>query len=141
FECLTSFPIDLSRQTQAGSGFDYQRTGHVAPADLREAPPPASQDQELLSLELREFPINLSTLTHGIYQRTNSPLRPLDASAIEFSYAYLMAPDDSAKNLHGFGGFLFCPIGRDFGDFFTEPTPTKAVPQDVTTLPGQTYDP
>jgi hypothetical protein len=47
-----------------------------------------------------------------------------EACDLKFGYDYMRAPDESAKNLNGFGGSLFCnvkpwiAIGGDFGALF-----------------------
>ncbi|HSP61347.1 MAG TPA: outer membrane beta-barrel protein [Pyrinomonadaceae bacterium] len=64
---------------------------------------------------------------------------------IEFGYDYMRAPDESAKNLNGFGGSLFCNvkpwigIGGDFGSLFGSTTDTVGTTKIDVSLHRQTY--
>jgi hypothetical protein len=64
---------------------------------------------------------------------------------IEFGYDYLRAPDESAKNLNGFGGSLFCNVrpwiafGGDFDLLFGSITDTLGTTKIDVSLHRQTY--
>ena len=68
-----------------------------------------------------------------------------EACDIEFGYDYMRAPDESAKNLNGFGGSLFCnvkpwiAIGGDFGALFGSTTDTVGTTKIDVSLHRQTY--
>jgi hypothetical protein len=64
---------------------------------------------------------------------------------LEFGYDYMRAPDESAKNLNGFGGSLFCnvkpwiAIGGDVGAVFGSTTDTVGTTHIDVRLHRQTY--
>jgi hypothetical protein len=68
-----------------------------------------------------------------------------EACDLEFGYDYMRAPDESAKNLNGFGGSLFCnvkpwiAIGGDFGALFGSTTDTVGTTKIDVSLHRQTY--
>src|ERR1700674_1431217 len=68
-----------------------------------------------------------------------------EACDLEFGYDYMRAPDESAKNLNGFGGSLFCnvkpwiAIGGDFGALFGSTTDTVGTTNIDVSLHRQTY--
>ncbi len=64
---------------------------------------------------------------------------------LEFGYDYMRAPDESAKNLNGFGGSLFCnvkpwiAVGGDFSALFGSTTDTVGTTKFDVSLHRQTY--
>jgi hypothetical protein len=76
---------------------------------------------------------------------TPTPKEKKEACDLEFGYNYMRAPDESAKNLNGFGGSLFCnvkpwiAVGGDFGALFGSTTDTVGTIKFDTSLHRQTY--
>jgi hypothetical protein len=101
---------------------------------------------------IRKIKVNIDSLLDKLCaccakkpQQTKVIEKKKEACDIEFGYDYMRAPDESAKNLNGFGGSLFCnvkpwiAIGGDFGALFGSTTDTVGTTKIYVSLHRQTY--
>ena len=128
-------------------GFKGRRVNKACPppADTGTTPPKTEEPKTL------DIPFPTETLDMTLawrYEKFDDENRKsyrVEACDIEFGYDYMRAPDESAKNLNGVGGSLFCNVkpwiafGGDVSALFGSTTDTVGTIKFDTSLHRQTY--